>query len=127
VTVPKQTGSAGKASATVHDSLGRLAKKLQDTKSLTKGEIVFRLAGSGGGNFSLECSEKDVRVQESAAVGAERLPLIEVMGDAGTIQAILDGEKDARKEFVAGGVRVRGDLRYLSDLAMELGLLKEPL
>ena len=43
------------------------------------------------------------------------------------INAILAGTKDARKEFLAGGFRVRGDLRYLSNVALELGILKEPL
>ena len=52
---------------------------------------------------------------------------IEVMGDANTVRAILDGETDTREQFLAGGLRVWGDLRYLSDLALELGVLKEPL
>jgi hypothetical protein len=49
------------------------------------------------------------------------------MGDANTVRAILDGDRDAREQFLAGGLRVQGDLRYLSDLALELGVLKEPL
>jgi hypothetical protein len=52
---------------------------------------------------------------------------LEVIGDADRIQAILAGEKDGRMQFLAGGFRVRGDLRYLSDIALELGLIKEPL
>ena len=52
---------------------------------------------------------------------------IQVMGDANTVRAILDGDRDAREQFLAGGLRVQGDLRYLSDLALELGVLKEPL
>jgi len=31
------------------------------------------------------------------------------------------------KHFLAGGFRVRGDLRYFSDLAMEIGILENPL
>jgi hypothetical protein len=50
-----------------------------------------------------------------------------VIGDAGAVQDILDGRVDARERFLAGGIRVRGDLRYLSDLGLELGLLKQPL
>lgn len=91
------------------------------------GDIVFRLAGPGGGSFVVECSERGASVVESAAAGFDRTPLIEVIGDAERIQAVLNGEKDAREQFLAGGIRVRGDLRYLSDIALELGIIKEPL
>jgi hypothetical protein len=64
---------------------------------------------------------------ESPAAGADELPLVEVLADAETVRAIIDGEKDAQKQFFSGGIRVRGDLRYFSDLAVELGLLKTPL
>ncbi len=119
--------AAGKARASLNDSLGRLAQRLRESKSLRRGDIVFRLVGPAGGNYCLECSESEVRVAEFAAAGADRQPLIEVMGGAETIRAIIDGEKDATKQFLAGGIRVRGDLRYLSDMALELGVLKAPL
>jgi hypothetical protein len=47
------------------------------------------------------------------------------MGDADRIGAILDGSKEGRLQFYAGGICVRGDLHYLSELAYELGLVKE--
>jgi SCP-2 sterol transfer family len=125
--VVHEPDAAGETRASLHNSLRRLAQRLRESKSLRQGDIVFRLAGSAAGNYCLECSESEVRVAESAAAGADRQPLIEVMGDAETIRAIIDGEKDATKQFLVGGIRVRGDLRYLSDLALELGLLKAPL
>jgi hypothetical protein len=63
----------------------------------------------------------------AAEAGLEREPVLEIHADAETVQRILDGEKDAAKQFFAGGIRVRGDLRYLSDVALELGLLEQPL
>lgn len=111
----------------VHESLDRIAKRLENSRRVKPGDIVFRLAGPAGGNYSLECSSGQVRVVESVAAGTERAPVIEVIGDAETVRAIIDGETDARKKFLAGGLRVRGDLRYLSDIALELEVLKEPL
>lgn len=112
---------------TFQESLGRVSERLAKSKAMKPGDIVFRLAGQAGGNFVVECSEKGVRVGESPAAGADRTPLVEVIGDANRIHAILAGEKDAREQFLAGGFRVRGDLRYLSDVALELGIIKEPL
>jgi hypothetical protein len=122
-----ETDAAGKARTDLHESLGRLAQKLRDSRSVRLGDIVFRLSGPASGSYRLEWGEGDINVVESSSVGAERQPLIEVIGPADVIRAIIDGEEDARRRFVAGGIRVRGDLRYLSDVALELGLLKEPL
>ena len=66
------------------------------------------------------------KVEVSDAPKGAKAPLIEVFGDRKRIQAIIDGEKDPRAQFLAGGLRVRGDLRYLSDLAVDIGLLDEP-
>jgi hypothetical protein len=95
---------------------------------MKRGDIVFRLTGSGGGtSYRVECGDGQARVAETTIASTGSAPLIEVIGDARSIQSILAGEKDARMQFLAGGFRVRGDLRYLSDVALELGLIKEPL
>lgn len=97
-------------------------KRVSQTKALKEGSIVFRLTGEG--DYCVDCSPKTAEL----TVGMPRsTPIIEVLGDAKRIQAILEGKKDARAQFMAGGLRVRGDLRYLSDLALELGILEEPL
>lgn len=112
--------------ATFQESLERLSQRLAKSKIVKPGDIVFRLTGQGGGNFVAQFGEAGTRVVKSAAAGAGRTPLVEVIGDTGRIRAILAGEKDARKQFLAGGFRVRGDLRYVSDIALELGIIKEP-
>ena len=83
----------------------------------------FPRAGQRG-DLCLRVGETGVRVESGGDYGE---PLLEVRGDPRRIQAILRGEKDARKQFFAGGIRVRGDMHYLSELGMRLGFLKTPI
>lgn len=108
-------------------SLGRLAERLQETGMMREGTVVLHLSGSPGGDYHLETRGRKVQVVEAADAPLDREVALEIRGDAETVQAIIDGEKDAAKEFFAGGIRVRGDLRYLSDVMVELGLLERPL
>ena len=105
-------------------SLQKFAQRLSKSKTLKDGSISFRLGGPGGGDYFLDCSAGCVQLCEGNSPTA---PLIEVIVDASRIQAILDGTKDARRQFFVGRFRVRGDLRYLSDLALELGIIDSPL
>src|SRR5215217_3759654 len=126
------------------DALERLARTLEKSPSLRQGVIVFLLTGAAEGYFVLGCSEGQVHLTEYPAAlggagsggggggggggeggggGGGSMPtFIEVRGDANTVRAILAGERDAREQFLAGGLRVQGDLQYLSDLALELGV-----
>jgi hypothetical protein len=112
---PKGTGKA---------FLTPFIERLAKARALREGTITLQF--TDGGSAHLECSRAGVRINERMAAG-EHTPLIEVMGDSRRIQAIIEGRKDAVKEFLAGGLRVRGDLDYLSDLGMELGILRRPL
>jgi hypothetical protein len=111
-------------SSVVNESLQRVAKKFSGAKCLRDGHIVLRLSGAGGGSYVLKCEGPSVKL--ITAVPAGQHP-IELIGEARRILPILEGKKDARAQFLAGGFRVRGDLRYASDLAVELGILKEPI
>lgn len=106
-------------------SLRDLAAKVEKAKGHRAGDIVLRLSGAGGGTFRLSSGRGRTEFTETTDVATQ--PLVEVMGDAETVHAVLDGEVDARQQFLEGGIRVRGDLRYVSDLAQELGLLDQPL
>jgi len=120
----KKTSSSSSISRGTGAFLESFIKKKGKIKALRTGSIVLRLTGPAGGEFCLDCSERGVRLTK----GLPKRPLqFEVMGDTKRIQAILEGKKDARKEFLSGGIRLRGDLRHFSDLAMELGIIKEPL
>jgi hypothetical protein len=106
-------------------ALKRVTNKLADCKALRTSVIRVRATGSGGGDFYIQSSDKGVELVKDAVVKDD--PTIEIMGDVRRIQSVLDGSKDARALFLAGAFRIHGDLRYFSDLALELGILKEPL
>jgi hypothetical protein len=110
---------------TIRHSLDEVASKVAKARTARAGDIVLRLSGKGGGTYRLSSRPGKVEVTETSDVAGQ--PLFEVIGDAEGVQAVLDGRVDAREQFLAGGIRVRGDLQHLSDLAVELGLMKHPL
>lgn len=114
-----------RAARTVRGSLDELMPRVAKAKNARVGDIVFRLSGKGGGTYRVSTGHGKAEVSESQDVGG--VPLFEVIGEADAVQAILDGKADAREQFLAGGIRVRGDLQHLSDLTVELGLMKRPL
>ncbi|MEU2032604.1 SCP2 sterol-binding domain-containing protein [Nocardia amamiensis] len=111
----------------VEATLTSLARRLQEEASVAPGDCaVFHLTGPGGGSYCLEHAEGEVRIADPHRLGPAA-PQVEVIGEAAVVCAILNGERDARRQFFKGGLRVRGNLRYLSDRAMEVGVLKNPL
>jgi len=108
----------------VDAALEKLVARLNSCRMLRKSSIVIRASG-GGGDYCLDCSPGGAKLTTPIAAAS---PLtIEIIGETRHILALLTGQKDPRKLFFAGVIRVRGDLRYLSDLALEAGILKEPL
>lgn len=110
--------------AALQQAVEAAAARLQPERRLRPGAIVFRAAEGETPIFALRSSERGAMVEASAADAA---PLLEVIGDPRRISAIVRGEKDARMQFFAGGIRVRGDMHYLSELGMQLGFLKKPI
>ena len=104
--------------------LTQFAQRLSRLESLKPGYISFLLSGWNGGDYYIFCTSDYVKSYKGVC---PTKPIIEVTGDARRIQSILEGKKDARKQFFAGGLRLRGNLRYFSDLALELGILTFPL
>lgn len=108
------------------ESLNSFAERLSKARTVRRGDIEVTLTGSEQGSYTLQLGPGSGTV--STSVGrSERRPLLEVVADADTLRAVLDGEVDAREQYFKGGLLVRGDLRYLSDVAMELGILSHPL
>ena len=97
------------------------ASQLED---LRDGFVRFRFADADDAAVRLSRGRAEL-IDEPDDLEAE--PLLEIMGDRKRIQQILEGKKDARAQFLAGGLRIRGDLRYFGELAVELGILDEPL
>jgi hypothetical protein len=124
-TRPRPTKPEGRATA--EQMVGALAQRLEASANVRSGDIVLHLSGAGGGEFCLTCRPGSAVVSPAGRGPGERKPLIEVWGDANVIRSVVDGDKDAVKQFMVGGIRIRGDLRYFSDLALELGILDAPL
>lgn len=102
--------------------LNEFCTRLALATRLRRGKILFKLTEPDG-EFCLDCEPGNVRVsKEIPAAGHD----IQVYGPASRILAILEGKKDGRAQFLAGGIRVRGNMAYLSDLALQLGIIKEP-
>jgi putative sterol carrier protein len=111
----------------LEDSLTRLSGTLGNCAAFRPGEIVLRLSGDAGGEYCISCRGGEATIAKNVHRVANHKPLLEVWGDADIIRAIVDGEKDAVKQFLTGGLRIRGNIRYFSDIAVELGILKNPL
>jgi len=92
-------------------------------EGLRDGIVRFRFSDGGEAVIRVARGRADLSDEPDSAEGE---PLLEVMGDRKRIQAIIDGKKDARLQFLAGDLRIRGDLRYFSDIVMQLGILREP-
>ena len=106
-------------------SVARLAERIQSCRRTRDGQIVIETSGDSPARYVLACGAGGVDVRTDAAPTAT--PTLVIIADADILRSVLDGERDAREQFFEGGLRVRGDLRYLSDLALELGILKSAL
>ena len=114
----------GKTEAkSVKAAVYKFSAGLEKARSRRVGSILLRLTGDNGGDFYLHATSNSCSVSREPAMGT---PHVEVIGSADRISAILNGTKEGRLQFYAGGIRVRGDLQYLSELAYELGFIKEP-
>lgn len=116
-----------KKGKTLEDALDRLRKRMDKCGALKPGDIDLHASGAAGGDYRIQSGRGKSTITRAAGGGSGASPLFEVWGNAKTIRAIIDGEKDPVKQFLTGGMRVRGNLRYLSDIGMELGLLDKPL
>lgn len=105
-------------------SIDRITPKLAASKRLRSGAIAFRFTGKEGGDYFMHCKRDGGCAVDQ---NAEDTIHAELIGPSTTLLPIVEGTKDPVRAFVAGGFRVRGDLRYLYDLAYELGILKKPL
>lgn len=102
----KNTKPASAPEKTVETSLASFAAKFERARTRRAGSILLRLTGESGGDFYLHSDSTGCSMSREASASP---PHIEVMGDAKRIRAILDGTKEGRLQFYAGGIRVRGD------------------
>jgi putative sterol carrier protein len=118
---PKQKSeSLPVARATIEKSLTALANRVSGSAPSRRGSILLHFTDSGE-DYCVEGSGRQARV--TSAAGAAPV-LVRIAGPSSVLKAIMAGEKEASKAFVAGGLQVSGDLVYLESLLKELGLLK---
>lgn len=118
---------AERKNKSLEDALERLRERIDAAPRVKPGEVELHLTGKQAGDYRIGLGQGKATVSAMAGRPTERRPTLEVWGDADTIRAILDGDKDPVKQFLVGGMRVRGDLRYLSEMGVELGILDKPL
>ena len=118
---------AQKTAKSVEGTLEQLRDRIDATRVTKTGDIDFHLSGDGGGDYRISSGPGASAITAAAPRPAGTGPLLEVWADAETMRAIIDGKKDPVKQFLLGRMRIRGDLRYLSDLGVELGIFEKPL
>lgn len=81
-------------------------------------QIRLDLRGEGGGVWTLRTSPAGVSLLTGEGEGA---PTVEVVAEAAAIKPVLEGRQDGRAAFLAGGIRVRGDVLAITQLSAVLG------
>ena len=117
-----------KEEKTLAGSLDTLSKKLNKASYIRDGEIVLHLSGKSGAEYRLHTDKRKTTIIKGRAGVSESVkPSLEIWCDAARMKTILDGKKDPVKQFLAGKMRVRGDIHYLSELGEEIGILQKRL
>lgn len=126
---PRKPSSATVARrlAELEEAVVTVAEKLHRDRLLRDGTIVLRADSEAAAGLVVRMGPKGFEVVPLAGVEEGAPPLLEVIGDPRRLAAIVRGEKDGRRQFLAGGIRVRGDMSYLSELGMRLGFLDTPI
>lgn len=106
----------------VRTRLEAFGQRLTQTRNRRYGAILLHLTGEEAGDWCLDYSGEAISVLQGKGDAA---PVVEVTGNAKRIVAILEGRKEARKAFVAGGIRVRGDIPYLEAIGREMGFIRD--
>ena len=105
------------------DVLGEAMRKFEGARTRRLGSILIRFIGEERGDFYVHSYASGCKLSQEPEFAP---PLVEIMGDAAQIRAVLDGSREGVAQFYRGGIRVRGDLQYLSEVAHELGFIREP-
>jgi hypothetical protein len=131
----KKTGSSKESASTKSSSrssasdrgleavLQEALPKFEDSRLRREGTILFRFVGEGGGDFHVHSHQGGCAISREAGMAP---PLVEIIGDPESIRSVLEGGHEGLAQFYRGGIRIRGDLQYLSELAHDLGFIREP-
>lgn len=114
----KKTG----AQSAAFKALEAITKRFASVETREPGAIQFQLTGDEGGDFALEVDNRR-QVKQTAGNSQQKRKIL-VTGDGDKVRMVLEGKRDPAKAFLAGGIQVRGDIRYLERVLQELKLLK---
>ena len=122
-TPAKGDASTSKGKATSIEPLLRdlAARMNRATKAGEQHSIRIQLLGEGSGVWGIETVKGEVRLSRGAGPSN---PTVEVIAEPAVIRAILEGKKDGRAAFMAGGIRVRGDVGAVERLSAAMGTHK---
>lgn len=119
----KTPASRAKSHDLLRGTLDSVSRRLLDERILRPGVIAFHDPGDASANFCLHTVGQHAEI----IAGTHADPILEVVGDPARLRSIIEGKKDGRLQFFAGGISIRGDMHYLSELGLALGFLKSPL
>jgi hypothetical protein len=106
-------------SSPVESALQSLAKRIDEHPGqLGSHRIRLSINGAGGGVWTLQTRDGDVTLVRGDGDGAHTA---EVIAEAAAIRPVLEGKADGRAAFLAGGIRVRGDVIALQRFSAALG------
>jgi putative sterol carrier protein len=106
-------------SQSLESVLQSVAGRIRDhPTSLGSHQIRLDLRGNGGGVWTLSTGAEGVTLVPGEGSGEHT---VEVIADVEAIKPVLEGARDGRAAFLAGGIRVRGDVIAVEKLSAALG------
>jgi putative sterol carrier protein len=78
----------------------------------------FKLSGEGGGDYWIKVNNQEVEVHE----GETETPTLTVMADADDYLKLVNGDLNAMSAFMAGKIKVKGDMGLAMKLQSMFGL-----
>ena len=123
-TSSSKSGASGRGMEAV---LQETLRRFEGSRMRREGTILIRFVGEdggeGAGDFHIHSRLSGCELSREPS---QAPPLVEIIGEPERIRAVLEGGREGLAQFYRGGIRIRGDLQYLSELAYELGFIREP-
>ncbi len=116
----KATTAKGKATPVESILRDLVARMNRVAKAGERHSIRIQVLGKESGVWGIETVKGEVRLSRSGPSS----PTVEVIAVPAVLKSILDGKKDGRAAFLAGGIRVIGDVGAVERLSAAIGTHK---
>lgn len=118
----KAAAPARRKLASMEPLLNNLVERInRASKQGEQHAIRIQLVGKEPEEWSIETVEGRARLSRGAGPAN---PSLEVIAEPAAFRAILEGKKEGRAAFLAGGIRVRGDVGAAERLSAAMGTHK---